>query len=57
MPKTETQNVTGKVMMELSAKEANLIKRLRMLAFGKVMIHQEGSQPVRIEEIRENIKL
>lgn len=55
--KTETQSVTGKVMMELSEKEAHLIKRLRTLVFGKVLIHQEDNQPVRIEEIRENIKL
>jgi hypothetical protein len=57
MPKTEVRRVTDKVIMELSAREANLIKQLRLLAFGKVIIHQENSQPVRIEEIRENIKL
>lgn len=43
--------------VELSEKETNLIKKLRLLAFGKVLIHMENNQPVRIEEIRENIKL
>lgn len=57
MQKTETHNVTGKVLMELSEREASLIKRIRILAFGKISIHMENNQPVRIEEIRENIKL
>ena len=55
--RTETQSVTGKVVKELSEKESNLIDVLRTLAFGKILIHQEDGQPVRIEEIRENIKL
>lgn len=57
MRNTQTQKVTGKVMMELSEREAHLIDELRMLPFGKVLIHMENNQPVRIEEIRENIKL
>lgn len=57
MQNTSTQKVTGKVMMELSEREAKVIEHLRAFAFGKIIVHQENNQPVRIEEIRENIKL
>ena len=34
----------------LTEKEQNLIKKLREIGWGRVMIFIEGSQPVRIEE-------
>ena len=43
---TEMHNLACNVIMELSVREANLIKRLRLLAFGKVMIHHEYNRPV-----------
>lgn len=39
MQNTETQKVTGKVMMELSDKEAHLIEELRSFLFGKALVY------------------
>ena len=53
---TEMHNLACNVIMELSVREANLIKRFCLLAFGKVIVYQGYNQPVRIEEIR-SVKL
>jgi len=42
--------------MELTEKEQKLIKLLRRIKFGKVVVHQEDSQPVRVEQT-ESVKL
>jgi len=43
--------------MELSQKEEKLIKRLRVILYGQVVIYQENGQPVRIVRIEESVKL
>lgn len=40
----------------LTEKEWKLIKLLRKVKFGKVVVHQENCQPVRVESV-ESIKL
>ena len=37
--------------------ERNLIKQIRQISFGRVVIFIENKIPVRIEEIRESIRL
>ena len=46
-----------KEVITLTEKEQSLIEKLRVIAFGKVVIIMENKAPVRIEEIRESIKL
>jgi len=43
--------------MELTDKEKKLIIELRKLPYGQVVIFVENSQPVRIEKIKESVKL
>ena len=41
----------------LSKQEEALLKALREIRYGKVTIHMDAGQPVRIEKIKESIKL
>jgi len=41
----------------LSERECNLIKRLREIPYGEVIIFLMDSQPVRIERVKESVKL
>jgi len=41
---------------ELTEKEQKQIKYQRELGFGKITVHLENGQPVRIEEHRKSIK-
>lgn len=43
--------------IKLSEKEVKLITELRKIQFGQVIIFIEGGQPVRIEKVKESIKL
>jgi len=43
--------------MVLTDKEKKLIEVLRKTKYGKVVIFLEGGQPIRIEVIRESVKL
>ncbi len=47
----------GKAVIILNEQEMSLIKKLREISYGRVTIYIENSIPVRIEEIRESIKL
>ncbi len=44
-------------VISLTQKEKKLIEVLRTIAFGQVIIHQERYEPVRIEQIKESVKL
>ncbi len=57
MDNTETKNVTGKVMKELTEKEAHLIDEMRTIPYGRFVVFMENGQPVRMEEPRESKKL
>jgi hypothetical protein len=54
---TETKSVTGKVMMELTEKEAKLIDEARSTPYGRFTVIMENGQPVRIEQSRPSKKL
>ena len=41
----------------LSEKEKKLIEIIRKVDFGEVVIHLENKEPVRIEKIKQSIKL
>lgn len=41
----------------ISKHEENLLKELREIRYGQVVIYLEAGQPVRIEKIKESIKL
>ena len=41
----------------LTEKEINLVEQLRKISYGQVTIIMENKQPVRIELIKESIKL
>jgi len=43
--------------MELTEKEKKLIGEIRKYPFGQVVIYMENGQPVRIEKIKESVKL
>ena len=43
--------------MDLTEKERKLIELLRQIAYGQVVIFLENKQPVRIEMIKESVKL
>ena len=43
--------------MNISEKEKKLIELLRKVSYGKVVIFLENGQPIRIEEVRESVKL
>lgn len=43
--------------MELSEKEHKLIEHLRKVVYGQVTVFIENSQPVRIEKIKESVKI
>lgn len=43
--------------MELSEKEKHLIEQLRKVNYGEVVVFMQDSQPVRIEKVKESIKL
>lgn len=43
--------------IELSEKEKKLIELLRTVAYGQVIIYQEKGEPVRVEMIKESVKL
>jgi len=44
-------------IIEVSEKERNLIEYLRKIAYGEVIIFIQDSQPVRIEQIKQSVKL
>mgnify|MGYP001581960178 CR=1 len=41
----------------LTEKEKKLIEILRTVSYGQVVIHLEKGEPVRIEQIKESVKL
>lgn len=43
--------------LELTEKERKLIKYQREVKWGKITVHIENGQPVRITDIKKNIKL
>ncbi len=43
--------------MELSDKERKLIEYLRKIPFGEVTVVMHDGEPVRLEEIKEKVKL
>jgi len=43
--------------MELSDKEQKLIEELRKVPYGQIVIYMENRQPVRIEKIKESVKI
>lgn len=54
MPENE---VELKKEMKLTEKEWNLIELMRQLVFFKIEVHGEDGQPVRVIDIKKNIKL
>ena len=44
-------------IIELSEKESALIECLRQIAYGEVSIFMQDGQPVRIERVKESVKL
>ena len=44
-------------MLVLTEKENHLIEILRVIPYGQVVVYLEQGNPVRIEQIRESIKL
>ena len=44
-------------IIELSEKERKLIECLRKIAYGEVTIFMQDGQPVRIEQMKESVKL
>lgn len=51
------ENKKQKYDIILSEKERNLIEALRAIPYGEVIIFIQDSQPVRIERVKESIKL
>ena len=45
------------VILEITEKEKKLIEVLRTITYGQVVIFQEKGEPVRIEKIKESVKL
>jgi len=43
--------------IELTDKEQKLIELLRQTRYGQIVIYLEEGQPIRIERIRESVKL
>ena len=43
--------------IELTEKEKKLIEILRAIPYGKVEVFMENAQPVRIEQIKQSVKL
>lgn len=43
--------------MKLTEKERKLIEFQRKLGYGKIVVHLEAGQPIRIVEAQKNIKL
>ena len=52
---TESKPLSGS--MQLSGKEKKLIEMIRALKFGEMRIIIQDSEPVRIEELKNSIKL
>lgn len=50
-------NDTKTVMVSLTEREKKLIEVLRTVPYGQVVIFQESGQPVRVELIKESVKL
>ena len=48
---------TKETPVMISKQEENLLKALREIRYGQVVIYLEAGQPVRIEKIKESIKL
>lgn len=42
---------------QLTEKEEKLIRLIRELEYGEILLHVADRQPVRVEEIRKSIKL
>jgi len=42
---------------EATSKEMTLLKMIRDLGFGEIIIHVVDGQPIRVEEIKKSIKL
>jgi len=59
MESKRSQQDSGKlpVTIELTAREADLIRYIRALAYGELTISIQASQPVRIERGVESVKL
>lgn len=43
--------------MIVSEKECSLVELIRKTKFGQIIIYMENGQPIRIEKIKESIKL
>ena len=44
-------------IIKLNEKERNLIEYLRQVAYGEVIIFMQDNEPVRIEKVKESVKL
>jgi len=49
--------MTQTKLVELTEKEKKLIELCRAIKFGEFVVHCEQGQPVRVEKLRESIKL
>ena len=43
--------------MDISEKEKKLIEQLRKIKYGEVVVFLQDGQPIRIEKVKESIKL
>lgn len=50
-----TEKDTAK-RIEVTAKEEQLLKMIRELGFGEMVIHVSNGQPIRAEEIKKSVK-
>ncbi len=46
-----------RVAVQLTAKESRLIKEIRKVPFGEIVVIMHDYQPVRIERVREKVQL
>lgn len=47
----------GKKQADITEREENLLKLIRGLGFGEMIVHVADGQPVRAEEIKKSVKL
>ena len=52
-----SDTMADKPIMRLDEKERNLILFLRKKKVGKVVVHVEGSKPVRLTDLQESVVL
>lgn len=57
MEKLTNSNQNTDNNITISEREEKLIRTIRSLGYGEIVIHVSDAQPVRLEEIKKSIKL